>query len=98
MYALLFISSPAIARFYRIPLLCDVLRVQGLILFIYALNTMLKVTSELRLTMCLGGSMISSLIDLFIIYPKSLIPIHTYHFGVDLRGSHISQIRGLYAE
>lgn len=42
--------------------------------------------------------MISSLIDLFIIYPKSLIPIHTYHFGVDLRGSHISQIRGLYAE
>ena len=42
--------------------------------------------------------MISSLIYLFIIYPKSLIPIHTYHFGVDLRGSHISQIRGLYAE
>lgn len=66
--------------------------------FIYVLNTMLKVPSELRLTMCLGGSMISSLIYLFIIYPKSLIPIHTYHFGVDLRGSHISQIRGLYAE
>lgn len=38
MYALLFISAPAIARFYNIPLLCDVLRVQGLILFIYALN------------------------------------------------------------
>lgn len=38
MYALLFFSAPAIARFYNIPLLCDVLRVQGLILFIYALN------------------------------------------------------------
>ena len=38
MYAILFVSSPAIARFYDIPLLCDVLRVQGLILFIYAFN------------------------------------------------------------
>lgn len=38
MYAILFISAPAIARFYDIPLLCNVLRVQGLILFIYAFN------------------------------------------------------------
>ena len=38
MYAILFISAPAISRFYEIPLLCDVLRVQGLILFIYAFN------------------------------------------------------------
>ena len=38
MYAVLFFCSPAIARFYKIPLLCDVLRVQGLVLFIYALN------------------------------------------------------------
>ena len=38
MYILLFISAPAIARFYNIPILCDVLRVQGLILFIHALN------------------------------------------------------------
>ena len=38
MYAILFISAPAIARFYNIPLLCDVLRVQGLVLFIYAFN------------------------------------------------------------
>lgn len=37
-YAILFISAPAIARFYAIPLLCDVLRVQGLVLFIYAFN------------------------------------------------------------
>jgi len=38
MYVVLFFSAPAISRFYKIPLLCDVLRVQGLILFIYALN------------------------------------------------------------
>ncbi len=38
MYAILFLSAPAISKFYDIPLLSDVLRVQGLVLFIYALN------------------------------------------------------------
>lgn len=38
LYVLIYVSSPAIARFYNIPLLSDVLRVQGIILFIYALN------------------------------------------------------------
>ena len=38
MYVILFVSAPAISRFYEIPLLCDVLRVQGLVLFIYAFN------------------------------------------------------------
>ena len=38
MYAILFVSAPAISNFYDIPLLCDVLRVQGLVLFIYAFN------------------------------------------------------------
>lgn len=38
MYAILFFSSPAIARFYNIPLLSSVLRVQGLVLFIHAFN------------------------------------------------------------
>ena len=38
LYAIIYVSSPAIARFYNIPLLCDVLRVQGVILFIYAFN------------------------------------------------------------
>lgn len=32
-YAILFYSAPFIADFYHIPLLCDVLRVQGIILF-----------------------------------------------------------------
>ena len=38
MYTILFISAPAISRFYNIPLLSDVLRVQGLVLFIHAFN------------------------------------------------------------
>ena len=38
MYAILYICAPSIARFYDNPMLCNVLRVQGLILFIYALN------------------------------------------------------------
>ena len=38
LYAVLFFSAPAIATFYRMPILCKVLRVQGLVLFIYALN------------------------------------------------------------
>lgn len=42
MYAILFISAPAIARFYDIPLLCSVLRVQALVLFIYAFNIIQK--------------------------------------------------------
>lgn len=38
LYGVLFVSAPAIARFYNIELLCPVLRVQAIILFIYALN------------------------------------------------------------
>lgn len=38
LYAVLFISAPAIADFYRMPILSKVLRVQGLIIFVYAFN------------------------------------------------------------
>lgn len=38
MYIVLFLFAPAISRFYGIPLLRNVLRVQGLVLFIYAFN------------------------------------------------------------
>lgn len=38
LYIILYLSAPAIARFYGIPLLCSVLRVQGIILFLYAFN------------------------------------------------------------
>ena len=38
LYSILFFCAPAISRFYKTPLLCDVLRVQGLVLFIHAFN------------------------------------------------------------
>lgn len=37
-YAILYLGAPAIARFYNTPILCQVLRVQGLVLFIHAFN------------------------------------------------------------
>lgn len=37
-YLILFLSAPAIANFYRMPILCKILRVQGLIIFIHAFN------------------------------------------------------------
>ena len=38
LYLILYISAPYIADFYNLPLLSSVLRVQGIILFIYAFN------------------------------------------------------------
>ena len=38
LYTILYLSAPLIATFYKMPLLCDVLRVFGIILFIYAFN------------------------------------------------------------
>ena len=38
LYGVLYACAPAIAHFYKIPLLSKVLRVQGVILFIYAFN------------------------------------------------------------
>ena len=38
MYAILYMCAPPISRFYDLPILSDILRVQGLVLFIYAFN------------------------------------------------------------
>ena len=37
-YAILYFCAPAISRFYRIEILTPILRVQGLVLFVYAFN------------------------------------------------------------
>ena len=37
-YVILFLAAPTISRFYKTPILCSVLRVQGLVLFIHAFN------------------------------------------------------------
>lgn len=38
LYLVLYFCAPAVSRFYNIPILCSVLRVQGLVLFVYAFN------------------------------------------------------------
>jgi len=38
LYGLLFMGAPAVARFYNLPILCNVLRVQGIVLIINALS------------------------------------------------------------
>lgn len=49
MYAIIYLISPWVARFYEIPLLCDVLRVQGLVLFLFAFNIIQR--NQLRKTL-----------------------------------------------
>ena len=68
MYVVLFFSSPAIARFYKIPVLCDVLRVQGLILFIYSLNLIQRnqLKKQLRFKILAIVRIVTSVISLII--------------------------------
>lgn len=65
-YVVLFLSAPAIARFYKIPVLCDVLRVQGIILFIYALNLVQRnqLRKQLRFKVIAVTRIITSIIAL----------------------------------
>ncbi|MCH5221526.1 MAG: lipopolysaccharide biosynthesis protein [Muribaculaceae bacterium] len=60
MYAILFSCAPFIARFYEIPILCDVLRVQGIVLFINAFNIIQR--NQLRKRMNFKVLAITSLI------------------------------------
>ena len=50
LYAILWIASPAIAEFYRIPILCDVTRVLGLTMLINSLSISqtAKMTAEMK--------------------------------------------------
>ena len=68
MYFVLYISSPAISRFYNIPLLCDVLRVQGIILFIYALNLIQRnqLKKQLKFRILAKVRIITSIIALIV--------------------------------
>lgn len=74
MYVLLFISAPAIARFYNIPILCDVLRVQAVILFIHALNIIQrnqlkkKLNFKLLSIVSVGTAIISLTITIIMAY------------------------------
>ena len=68
LYAILFFSAPAIAQFYKIPLLSTVLRVQGIILFIYAFNIVQanQLRKQLNFKILSAVSITTSVIALFV--------------------------------
>lgn len=68
LYCTLFFAAPAIARFYRIPELCSVLRVQGVVLFIYALNIIQRNQLKKKLNFKLLAiiSLITSVVSLVV--------------------------------
>lgn len=68
LYAVLFFSAPAIASFYRMPILCKVLRVQGVILFIYAFNIIQRnqIRKNLRFKKLSWITIVSSVISLIV--------------------------------
>ena len=66
LYAILFLAAPTIANFYRMPILSKVLRVQGLILFIYAFNIIQRnqIRKNLRFKKLSTISIITSVVAL----------------------------------
>jgi len=68
LYAVLFFTAPAIAGFYRMPILCKVLRVQGLILFIYAFNIIQRnqIRKNLKFKILSTITIITSVISLIV--------------------------------
>ena len=68
LYGVIYLSAPAIAEFYRLPILCKVLRVQGLILFIYSFNVIQsnQIRKKLKFKILSKITIISSLISLII--------------------------------
>ncbi len=66
LYAILFVSAPSIARFYKIPLLSDVLRVYGIVLFIYAFNVVQRnqLRKQLKFKVLSIVTIMSSIISL----------------------------------
>lgn len=67
-YLILYFTAPLIAQFYKIPELCDVLRVQGLILFTYSLNIIQRnqLRKKLKLKILATNSIITSVISLIV--------------------------------
>lgn len=74
MYTILFVSAPSIARFYKMPILCSVLRVQGLVLLIHAFsiiqNNQLKKQFRFKkiAIVTLATSIISLTVTIFMAY------------------------------
>ena len=68
LYLLLFFCAPIIAKFYRMPILSKILRIQGLIIFIYAFNIIQRtlIRKNLQFKKLSIITLISSIISLII--------------------------------
>ncbi len=78
-YVILYLCAPLIARFYHMPILSDVLRVQGVILFIYALKVIQlnQLKKKLQFKIIAIANIVASIIGF------SVTIILAYrHFGV----------------
>lgn len=66
LYLVLYFCAPAIARFYGIPNLCPILRVQSLVLFVYAFNIIQtsQLKKQLRFKEIATASVIASIVSL----------------------------------
>lgn len=79
LYAILYLSAPSIANFYGIPLLSDVLRVQGTVLFIFAFN----IVQRNQLQKKLNFKILSIVTILTSVTALSVTVIMAYHgYGV----------------
>lgn len=68
LYGVIYLSAPAIAEFYRMPILCKVLRVQGLILFVYAFSIIQRnqIRKNLKFKLLSKVTITSSIISLVV--------------------------------
>lgn len=74
MYATLYVAAPTIANFYNIPLLCSILRVQGLVLLIHAFSIIQrnilrkKLKFKILSIVTIATSFISFIVTTFLAY------------------------------
>lgn len=68
LYTIIFLFAPLIAKFYHMPILCKILRIQGLILFIYAFNIIQRnqIRKNLRFKKLSTITIITSIISLIV--------------------------------
>ena len=68
LYLVIFFCAPLIAAFYRMPILCKVLRVQGVILFIYAFNIIQRnqIRKSLRFKKLSTITIVTSVVSLIV--------------------------------
>lgn len=68
LYIVLFLCAPLIAEFYRMPILCKILRVQGLILFVYAFNIIQRnqIRKNLKFKKLSAVTIVTSIISLIV--------------------------------